>query len=577
MHVALPCSLIAAAIALPACRTATVSHGSVEVPPSAARREVQGAQELPGQETSAPAYRSTNFAIHTTMDLPLPELAEIAETARKDIRSWLGVRVDRPNPTPVAIYLFETAQEVYDLEAAHGLRYSVDPRRKAFSIAGGFFPEQNFIAFELAPHRDIRNLIAHEVVHSAIDEVAPYCPTVFDEGLATLYGDRVEARLEGSPFKDSARNPWMESACRKTFRHRRMPSMRKLFQLGFFEFRDAQQVHFSLAWCLTKVLLESEDPRILGRLPAFVRSFREPGDVWRRLNATFPVGTVEALWHAELARLVEAHYAEFPSSLVTAHFRILSDKSIDLKPYAWALEETRSKTLAWLSAQHRPNCRDPRVDVYICHDQDKVDELSQLMDYPVRPWLRRFSGWRRKASEPLAPIVITASPERRTDWDLSREVCHLLLEELSPGLALPLKEGLSEVIPYWVLDSRTERLAQSSARYPFMERACVEARTEGSLPALSRFFHIGRTEFGVEDSTDVALAWSLVRMLAESDDPRIAGRLATVVRASQRRSVGWKRFASAYDLELVDSMWRASLAAIERPAPPPATPPAKER
>ncbi len=569
----LHCLSLAAALALAGCRTGTVAHGAVEVPRTANPTRRQSA----AQSTTPPAFATTNFTFHSKMDLPLAELAEIAETARRDVRAWLEVRTDRPNPTPVAIYLFETAEEVYQLEAAHGLHYSIDPRRKLFSIAGGFFPEQNFIALELAPHRDARNLIAHEVVHSAIDEVAPYCPTVFDEGLATLYGDRVETRQDGSPFKDSTRNPWMEAACRKTFRYRRMPSMRSLFRLGFFEFRDAKQVHFSLAWCLTKVLLESEDPRIVGRLPHFIRSFRQPGDAWRRMAGTFPLDFLEAAWHTELARLVEAEYAQYPSRLDTAHFRILSDKKIDLKHYAWVLEETRSRMLDWLSEKHRPNTRDPRVDVYICHEPPTVDKLSQLMDYAVRPWLRRFTGWRRKRGAPLAPIAIMAAPARRTDWDLSREVCHLLLEELSPGLGLPLKEGISEVIPYWVLDSKTAALAESGARYPFMERACVEALADDEVPSLSQLFNTSHAKFGADDSPDVALSWSLVRLLLESRDPRIRGKLAAVVRGSQRRTFGWKRFASAYDIEVLEEQWRASLKTIERPPAAPMTPPSRER
>ena len=115
-------------------------------------------------------------------------------------------------------------------------------------------------------------------------------------------------------------------------------------------------------------------------------------------------------------------------------------------------------------------------------------------------------------------------------------------------------------MPSWILYGDGATPADAGATYPSYEAVLCEVVAGGAVPSLESLVSASADEFHRDRWQGFALAWSLARLLIESDDPALAGRVPELLRAL----VGdpWEAFCGVYDEELVERRWREALEAL---------------
>jgi hypothetical protein len=247
--------------------------------------------------TPEPALRSESFDVHCALGLPLEEMAEAAERTRLLAYEWAGAP-PRPASRPLPVHLCTSQEEVFALEKRHKLPYAADPRRKQWSIAGGFYRDVPMIAVQVTPW-NAKLLLCHEVVHSVIEELAPSCPDAINEGAAELLSERAAATAWQADWERGHRRKLALGLLERGA----ALSLRGLMTLTYWQFRgDARSENFMLGGCLVRVL-EREAWR--GRIPRYFARLREGARRWPAFAEVFPVSSVEAEWIAQVRRCAD--------------------------------------------------------------------------------------------------------------------------------------------------------------------------------------------------------------------------------------------------------------------------------
>ena len=242
------------------------------------------------------ASESAVVSVFADVEQPYAGLRIFAERALHDLREWLGAAHSTSlQPPHYAIYLCRDLETIRQLEEQHGLpRSDPDPLR-TFEFRGGFYANVSMIALRCSPREDARWNIAHELSHAAFNEVVGKDCDPINEGLA----DYNAAKILGWPQAQ-----YLFDAATVAYKNNLIPSLRDLFGLDYWEFRDdrVNWRHMALSWALVRVLLEDESAGIEGRFLKFLATMRST-DPFGALRLTYDLQTLEQAWRAKIESL----------------------------------------------------------------------------------------------------------------------------------------------------------------------------------------------------------------------------------------------------------------------------------
>ena len=237
------------------------------------------------------------------------------------------------------------------------------------------------------------------------------------------------------------------------------------------------------------------------------------------------------------------------------HVRLYSELELDFERLANVAQWTRDRSLRWLAEE--PFETQP-IQIFLCDREDELRRLEAELPLPGSRALERTS--KGGYFHAHAAILLVVEEGRNVEWLVSHEMFHSVFRSLAAANPPALNEGLAEVVPSWILYGDGLSPEGARATYPSYEAVLVEVVAGGSLPSLESLISASVDEFHADRWRSFALSWSLARLLIESDDPEIAGRVPALVRAL----VGdpWEAFRQVYDEELVERRWREALAAM---------------
>lgn len=269
----------------------------------------------PGPPPTSPAPRnapvfanrftSDHFELATDSDLPLYDLAPLAEETHQRMRDWLGMpSVEVGSQPRFEIYLCKSLDTIHQLEVHHGLTMSKGKNR-TFEFRGGCYAGVGMIAIQASPLSDARWNITHEVSHAVFDEfVGMQSAEPIDEGLAEIVAHWIILQGEGSPETQTVndlRSGYADD-CGRAFVNREVPSLERFFRLDYWQFRaeEVGERNYGLSWSLVKLLLESKDPAVAGRFKRFLDALRAKRRTWLAFTNVYDVRAVEPLWLSEI-------------------------------------------------------------------------------------------------------------------------------------------------------------------------------------------------------------------------------------------------------------------------------------
>lgn len=243
--------------------------------------------------------KTTHFRWATNLPVNLIKLDELAEQAWSTAHSWLRGSED-------AVAVPEAALPIYlcaSLPELRAVQNEFRLVRTSFFFrppTGGYYPSGPLVAVIASP-RTAPQLVAHEVVHAAVERVLPDCPDPLNEGAAMLLTERL--------LGDSASYATL-AAERKSARRRGCAaldteplSLQALFSLDyrcFHDTRDGRNYWLSLE--LVRVLDRENDARFPGALQGLVRALarRRGAEPFVVFSEVYPLRQVEALWKEQL-------------------------------------------------------------------------------------------------------------------------------------------------------------------------------------------------------------------------------------------------------------------------------------
>jgi hypothetical protein len=234
------------------------------------------------------------------------------------------------------------------------------------------------------------------------------------------------------------------------------------------------------------------------------------------------------------------------------HVRIYSELALDFERLANVAQWTRDRSMRWL-------CEEPfetqPIQIFLCDREEELRRLeAELPLVGARALERTAKGGYFHAH---AAILLLVEPERNVEWLVSHEMFHSVFRHLAAANPPALNEGLAEVVPSWILYADGPSPERAAATYPGYEAVLADLVARGAVPPLERLLSLTADEFHRDRWASFALSWSLARVLIESSDPAIAGRVPLLVRSL----VGdpWEAFQRVYDAELVERRWHAAL------------------
>ena len=252
----------------------------------------------PSEERAERAHRARHFYLPAHDGASLDHEEEVAEDTLALVCEWLQIDVAEFGKLPV--YFCRSIDELETLEQELGLPRPAVPRPP--ELLGGYYPRVPTIAVVVAPkHRAAA--ISHEVVHWAISRVTPRCPRVIDEGLAEYLSYRLLAR------RADCREAVVDALGRRTRSLARivdagpLPSLRGMFQMGFWEFQNASCYY--LSWCMGDVLCELE-AQGEGTLRRLLEGFASSEDPWAVFDSLYVADRVERLWWGVIRNAADA-------------------------------------------------------------------------------------------------------------------------------------------------------------------------------------------------------------------------------------------------------------------------------
>ena len=248
--------------------------------------------------------RAGSFVLYSDAEIPLDELARLADGARRRMAEWLEIPPRDTGPYRfVPVYLCRDVETIYTVERRRG-RPSSDHPGRSFPFRGGFYQDEGFIALEAKHLATVRWNLVHEVGHLVLAQRAPEVPDLVNEGLAELLTQWILESNAATPEDDLAVSPSYLERCRRAVVRSEIPPLRRLLRLDYWEFRDSEKDHlyYALGWHFARFLVTGEHPAVAGRFHALVGELERGRSGWMAFQIVYDADLVERLWREALER-----------------------------------------------------------------------------------------------------------------------------------------------------------------------------------------------------------------------------------------------------------------------------------
>jgi hypothetical protein len=241
--------------------------------------------------------RSHDFEIRSEQPFPLEPFLDVAETTLWRTREWLGV-AQSPEVTTL-IYLTAGDESLHCVEREHAL---VPAASSDGSFRGRCYPAQHVIVIP----QDVASMrwqVAHEVTHLVFDEIVGRNVEIVNEGLAELVPYWILRGAVGTPETLDAPYELYDARLARAVLERDVPTFDAFLAIDETTFYDRgeQWLWYALSWKLAKVLVESPDPLVHGRLRRFLDLLAVGNDVDAALRATYDERAIAAAWQSAIA------------------------------------------------------------------------------------------------------------------------------------------------------------------------------------------------------------------------------------------------------------------------------------
>jgi hypothetical protein len=287
--------------------------------------------------------------------------------------------------------------------------------------------------------------------------------------------------------------------------------------------------------------------------------------VWRRLCASTAWIALALFAIAPLARAgVDAEPPiDFAARQSTEHFEIACVKPLALEALGAIAEDTQRRLRTWLGVP--APAVEKKIHVYICRDVETLFTLEASFGLPSSREFHRGHPFHGRCYPEAGLIVIPLAEWKPMCWQVVHEVTHTVFQEIVGRNVEIVNEGLAEIVPYWILQTNEASPEGLDARYDLYDYRCAQALLTREVPEFGAFTRSDANWF-YDPNTEwlgYSLAWKFVKMLVESDHPRVRGRFVQFLRVLGAGNAVWPSLRAVYDTELLDVLWRAE---VERSA-----------
>jgi len=219
--------------------------------------------------------------------IDLDALSSTAEDAFASARAWLGL----PRATEadaLQVRLVDDVEDLFAIEAEHGLPSSREFFR-ARTFRGRCYPSAGLIVLPDSTEIGLRWQIVHEIAHVVVASRVGACPTVLDEGLAELVPYWILGSDRATPETLDCEYELYDRRLAAAALTRELPTFERLLAIDDATFHDPTNrwLWYAASWKLAKVMVESVDPRIRGRLPAVLDAVAAGRDLRRAVNDAY--------------------------------------------------------------------------------------------------------------------------------------------------------------------------------------------------------------------------------------------------------------------------------------------------
>lgn len=251
--------------------------------------------------------------------------------------------------------------------------------------------------------------------------------------------------------------------------------------------------------------------------------------------------------------------SDFTLRRSTEHFEFASDSPAALENLSEIAEDTQRRVRAWLAIP--PPRVESKIHVYICSDVEELYTLEDAFGLPSSRESKSDRSFHGRCYPDVGLIVVPFDRAESMRWQIAHEVTHSVFHELVGRNVEIVNEGLAELVPNWILHSNAASPEELDARYDLYDYRCAQAFLTREIPTLESFATGDALAF-YDPNTDwlgYALSWKFVKMLVESDHPRIHGRFAQFLRVLGAGNAAWPSLRAVYDTEILAVAWRAEL------------------
>lgn len=252
-------------------------------------------------------YRGACVDVRTDCDLNPKEYADLGDRVLPRLRRWFGDGQVRTDPSArYTIFLCSSVQCMLEVERLCGEPSSQIPGR-TFAYRGGFYPRPRVALIPPGSRRLTCWLVAHELSHAAFFERVGNAADPIDEGLAEVLPDWLLFSNEARPEDHSATYPRYESCCGSAMLRSKVPTLSWLCALDYWGFRDdrIEDLGFASSWVLAKLLVESREPGIEGRVQGLLTNLSRGRSLREALSSEFGWTRIEQRWHEWMSRWAE--------------------------------------------------------------------------------------------------------------------------------------------------------------------------------------------------------------------------------------------------------------------------------
>lgn len=245
----------------------------------------------------------------------------------------------------------------------------------------------------------------------------------------------------------------------------------------------------------------------------------------------------------------------------TEHFHLYGGRNVPLSEIGQAAENTRRKLLEWLEWTEDDSRRDQLIKVYLCKDSEQLAQVAN--SYGDRYWstlpqkgIEFRGGWFAQYR-----LIAICDSRKGFSWEVSHEICHSVLSQYCPQITPCLEEGMAETIPAWSLFCKTEPLERCDIGNSKFEAQCAETWRQQKVPSLKKLLTLDYFEFHKKETEyrNYALSWSLVSLLARSQEPAVNGRFLAFLQELRLGGSVWETFQRIYNVRTVELLWKDQL------------------